>query len=459
MGTVGSSVSFAGGTVAVAMLALLLTGIGFLSSIGTAVALVVLVAVAAALTLLPALLTLLGDRIDRGHLPLPGRPARVPTTLEDSGWWRFSHRVARRPWAWLAAGTVVLLALAAPALSLETGFPDAGDERTTTTERRAYDLLADAFGPGLNGPLVLVVDLTADGVGAAQLPALVDAVAALPGVASVGEPQTSPGGDTVVLPVLPTTAATDEATTQTLARLRSALPENVAVTGVTALTDDLSRQLAGKLPLVIGGILVAAFVLRMVVFRSIVVPLKAVLLNLLSIGSAYGVVVAIFQWGWLQPLLGLDATFSIVSPLPTLFFAVLFGLSVDYEVFLISRIREEYDASGDPTESVARGLAATGKVITSAALIMTAVFLAFVLAPSPLTMMVGVGLATAVIVDATIVRMVMVPASMALLGQANWWLPGWLDRLLPRIGTHGAPVLVNGVPPQRSRRETELVRG
>jgi RND superfamily putative drug exporter len=177
----------------------------------------------------------------------------------------------------------------------------------------------------------------------------------------------------------------------------------------------------------------------MVVFRSILVPLKAALLNLLSIGAAYGVVVAIFQWGWLSPLFGLDQTYNVISPMPIIFFAVLFGLSVDYEVFLISRIREEYDASGEPLESVARGVSATGRVITAAALIMTAVFMAFVLNPAPLIMMIGVGLGTAIIVDATIVRMVLVPASMALLGRANWWLPAVLDRRLPRIATH-APV-------------------
>lgn len=451
MATVGSSVAFAGGTVVVAMLALLLAGVGFLASIGLSVALVVVVAVAAALTLLPALLTLLGDRIDRGHLRLPGRRAAAPTELEDSRWWRFSHRVARRPWAWLLAGTAVLVVLASPALSMQTGFPDAGDDAPSTAHRQAYDLLAEAFGPGVNGPLLLVADLQA---GPVDVDAVTERVAGVPGVASVGEPRTSPGGDTVVVPVLPTTAATDEATTQTLQRVRDALPAGVTVTGLTAMTDDLTAQLADKLPVFIASILAAAFVLMVLVFRSVVVPLKAALLNLLSIGSAYGVVVAIFQWGWLQPLLGLDQTINIISPMPMIFFAVLFGLSVDYEVFLISRIREEYDASGDPLESVARGVAATGRVITSAALIMTAVFLAFVASPSPLIMMIGIGLATAVIVDATVVRMVLVPASMALLGRANWWLPGWVERRLPRVAPHGTAL----VPQQRTpQREAELV--
>jgi RND superfamily putative drug exporter len=455
--SVGSAVAFAGGTVVLAMLALLLIGVGFLASIGLSVAFIVVIAVAAALTLLPALLTLLGDRIDRGHLRLPGRAVKPAPALEDTSWWRFAHRVSRRPWAWLAAGTVVLLALAAPALGLQTGFPDAGDNPTSTSERRAYDLLGDAFGPGINGPLLVVVDLTRDGATEADLGALTGRITDVPGVASVGEPTTSPAGDTIVLPVLPTTVPTDEATTATLQRVRDALPANASVTGLTAMTDDLTAQLADKLPVFIGAILLTGFLLMVLVFRSIVVPLKAALLNLLSIGAAYGVVVAIFQWGWLQPVFGLEQTYNVISPMPIIFFAVLFGLSVDYEVFLISRIREEYDASGDPLESVARGVAATGRVITAAALIMTAVFMAFVLNPAPLIMMIGVGLGTAIIVDATIVRMVLVPASMALLGRANWWLPAVLDRHLPRIAAHAPVELPRQRKDQPAARTTERV--
>jgi RND superfamily putative drug exporter len=457
MASVGSAVAFAGGTVVLAMLALLLIGVGFLASIGLSVAFIVVIAVAAALTLLPALLILLGNGIDRGHLRLPGRAVQPAPALEDTSWWRFSHRVSRRPWAWLTAGTVVLLALAAPSLSLQTGFPDAGDNPTSTSDRRAYDLLGDAFGPGINGPLLVVVDLARDGAAEGDLNALTQRIEDVPGVASVGEPTTSPAGDTIVLPVLPTTVPTDEATTATLQRVRDALPANASVTGLTAMTDDLTAQLADKLPVFIGAILLSGFLLMVLVFRSIVVPFKAALLNLLSIGAAYGVVVAIFQWGWLSPLFGLDQTYNVISPMPIIFFAVLFGLSVDYEVFLISRIREEYDASGDPLESVARGVAATGRVITAAALIMTAVFMAFVLNPAPLIMMIGVGLGTAIIVDATIVRMVLVPASMALLGRANWWLPALLDRHLPRIAAY-APV---ELPQQRTvepaARTTERV--
>jgi RND superfamily putative drug exporter len=277
-------------------------------------------------------------------------------------------------------------------------------------------------------------------VDARSIPALAERAAADPGIATVGEPLTSPAGDTVVLPTIPTSAPADAVTSETLERVRDLVPANVAVSGLTAMTDDLTRQLADTLPVFVAAILAASFLLLMVVFRSVAVPLKAVLMNLLSIGGAYGVVVAVFQWGWLKDLFNLESTYLILSPLPTIFFAVLFGLSMDYEVFLLSRIREEHDATGDNVESVARGMAATGRVITSAGLIMTVVFLSFVANPSALAKMLGVGLATAILLDATVVRMVLVPATMALLGRANWWLPGWLDRRLPHVTTEGPAV-------------------
>ncbi|MBC6461176.1 MMPL family transporter [Actinomadura sp. HBU206391] len=435
MGSAGSAVLFAGGVVVVAMAALSLTGLGFLISVGLSASLVVLFAVATALTLLPALLALLGDRIDAWRLVGRRRPVKQ---AEDTAWWRFAHRVSGRPWPYLIVASAVLFVLAAPALSMETGFPDAGDDSTSTTHRRAYDLLAEGFGPGFNAPLLLVADLRGPGVDAQDLPALSARIAADPGIAMVGEPRTSPAGDTIVVPTIPTTAPTDAATSETLARVRELVPANVSVSGLTAMTDDLTEQLGDTLPIFIAAILAASFLLLMVVFRSIAVPLKAAVMNLLSIGGAYGVVVAVFQWGWLKDLFNLEEPIPIASPLPTIFFAVLFGLSMDYEVFLLSRIRENYDATGDTTESVARGIAGTGRVITSAALIMTVVFLGFIANPSPLVKMLGLGLSTAIVLDATIVRMVLVPAAMALLGRANWWLPRWLDLRLPHVGLEGA---------------------
>jgi RND superfamily putative drug exporter len=337
---------------------------------------------------------------------------------------------------------------------METGFPDAGDDSTSTTHRRAYDLLAKGFGPGFNAPLLVVADLRSPGVDAQAIPALSERIAADPGIAMVGEPRTSPAGDTVVLPTIPTTAPADAETSATLERIRNLVPANVAVSGLTAMTADLTRQLADTLPIFIAAILAASFLLLMVMFRSLTVPLKAAVMNLLSIGGAYGIVVAVFQWGWLNDLFNLEGTFLIVSPLPTIFFAVLFGLSTDYEVFLLSRIREEHAATGDNVESVARGIAGTGRVITSAALIMTVVFLSFVANPSPLVKMIGLGLSTAIVLDATIVRMVVVPATMALMGRANWWLPRWLDRRLPHMSMKGTddPRQPEPVPVGASRR-------
>jgi len=423
-----------------------LTGTGVLASIGLATSLVVLFAVATALTLLPALLSLLGDRIDAGRV-LGWR--RAPRPAEASAWWRLAHRISARPWPYLVASVALLLTLAAPVLSLQTGFPDAGDEPVSTTHRQAHDLLAEGFGPGFNAPLLVVADLQGTGLDADDVPALARAVAADPGIAEVGEPRLTASGDTVVLPAIPTTAPADDVTARTLERLRAEAPDGVHVTGQAAAAIDLDEQLSDTLPLLLGAVLAASFLLLMVVFRSVTVALKATVMNLLSIGAAYGVVVAVFQWGWLGGLIGLEDTYLIASPLPAIFFAVLFGLSMDYEVFLVSRIREAYVATGDNAESVARGLAATGRVITCGALIMMAVFLSFVANPNPFVKMIGLGLAVAIALDATVVRMMLVPATMALLGHANWWLPGWLDRLLPqlRVEGEGAEVPAAAVAP------------
>jgi RND superfamily putative drug exporter len=429
MASSGSAVVLAGGTVVVAMAALALTGLGVLTSIGLATSLVVLVAVAAATTLLPALLSLLGDRIDAGRLLRRRAAARAG----GGAWWRFAHRVSGRPWPYLLAAGAVLLALAAPALRMRTGFPDAGGDATTAPDRKAYDLLAEGFGAGVNGPLLVVADLRAGGLDRQGVLVLAGRLAGDPGIATVGPPRSNPSGDTVVLPAIPTTAPADPATSRTIERVRGLAPTGVYVSGPTAMTDDLTSQLAGTLPVFVAATLATVFLLLMLVFRSVVVPLKAALVNLLSVGGSYGVLVAVFQWGWLKGLFGLERPVLIASPIPVIMFAILFGLSMDYEVFLLSRIREEHARTGRNAESVARGLAATGRVITSAALIMVAVFLSFVANPSPAVKMFGLGLATAVGLDATIVRTLVVPASMALLGGANWWLPGWLDRLLPRL--------------------------
>ncbi len=435
MGSSGSAVVFAGGTVVIATSALALTGLGVLTSIGLSTALMVLFAVAAAITLLPALLGLLGDRIDTGRLVRRHRPAK---RAEDTVWWRFGHRVSGRPWPYLLGAVVTLVAIAVPAFWIQTAFPAAGDAPADTTHRQAYDLLAEGFGTGINAPLLLVVDLDAPGVDDAGVPALTEAIAAVPSIVSVTDPQVSSDGDTVVFTAIPTTGPADPDTSVTIDEVREVIPGNVYVSGITAITDDLNDQLSRTLPLFIGAVIAVSFLLLTLVFRSVAVPLKAAVMNLLSIGGAYGVLVAVFQWGWGSSLIGLEGPTPITSIIIVIMFPILFGLSMDYEVFLLSRIREEYDRTGDNAESVARGLAGTGRVITSAALIMIAVFLSFVASPVPSLKMLGLGLATAILIDATIVRMVLVPATMALLGKANWWLPAWLDRVLPHLSVEVA---------------------
>jgi RND superfamily putative drug exporter len=450
----GTAVFFAGGTVVLAMGALVLTGVGFLASIGISTSLVVLFAVATAVTLLPALLTVLGDRIDAMRV-LGRRRRRAarrdqttyrPKPVEASFWWRLAHRISARPIPYVVAGGLVMLTLAVPALSLRTGFPDAGDSPPGHTERKAYELLADGFGPGYNAPLVVVADLRTAHLDPSDISSLAATIAAVPGVAQVGAQRSNEAGDTVVLSILPSTGPSDAATVRTLERVRGVTPPGVHVTGPTALTLDLDKQLSDTLPLFIGAILATSILLLMIVFRSVVVPLKAAVMNMLSIGAAYGVVVAVFQWGWFAGAFGVHDTYRIASPLPVIFFAVLFGLSMDYEVFLVSRIREAYIATRDNTEAVARGLASTGRVVTSGALIMVLVFMFFVTNPSPFVKMIGVGLATAVALDATVVRMVLVPATMALMGRANWWLPRWLDRVLPHLSVEGPSPRVPAIP-------------
>ena len=435
MATSGAAVVFAGGTVVVATASLALTGLGVLTSIGLATALMVLFAVAAAVTLLPALLGLLGDRIDSGRVIRRHRTAVRP---EETSWWRFGHRVSGRPWPYLLGAVVALLALAAPTLWLQTVFPAAGDAPAETTHRQAYDLLADGFGTGFNGPLLVVVDLDAPGVDAADLPSLTEEIDAIERIVSVSEPQTSTDGGTAVFMAIPTTGPADPETSIAIDQVRELIPGNVYVSGITAVTDDVNTQLRDTLPLFIGVVIAISFLLLMMVFRSVVVPLKAAAMNLLSIGAAYGVLVMVFQWGWGSSLIGLEGPTPITSIIIVIMFPILFGLSMDYEVFLLSRIREEYVRTDDNAESVARGLAGTGRVITSAALIMIAVFLSFVASPVPSLKMLGLGLATAILIDATVVRMVLVPATMALLGKANWWLPTWLDRVLPHLMIEGS---------------------
>ena len=441
--TAGQAVVFSGIIVAIALLGLWISGIAFVGMMATAAAIVVLVAVVAAVTLLPAFLGFAGNAIDKLSVHRRRRPTETPGGT-TSMWSRWGHEVERHPWRYFVGAAAVLVVLALPLFSMELGFPDDGTAPTSETRRRAYDLLSEGFGPGFNGPLLLAVEID-DPAALHGLDQLTSAIASTDGVAAATPPQPNEAGDAAIIQVIPTTSPQDHETTELVRRLRSdtipaATPDGavVHVGGGTATFIDLSDRITNALPWFIGAVVLLSFLLLMVVFRSLLVPLKAAVLNLLSIGAAYGVIVAIFQWGWGRSLLGIDQLIPIVSFVPMMMFAVLFGLSMDYEVFLLSRIREEYLRTGKNVESVVSGISTTARVITSAALIMIAVFLSFVTQADPIAKMFGIGLAVAVLIDATIVRIVLVPSTMVLLGDANWWLPGWLDRILPKMSLESA---------------------
>jgi len=437
--TAGQAVIFAGGTVVIAILGLAVAGIPFMTAAGVAISVIVLIMVVASVTLLPAFLGLAGTWINQLGIHRRGHHAGESVGV---GWERWGRHVSNHAWPYAIGVTGLLLALTAPVLVLQLGFPDEGSLPESRTERRAYDLVAEGFGAGINGPLVVAIDISND-VDVVQ--PLADAVAADPGVVAVSPPEVNVAAGVATLIVFPTTAPQDDATLETVERLRSDVfpqvlgdsPAVAHIGGQTATFGDLGNRITNRLPWFIAAVILLSFVLLTFVFRSILVPLKAALLNLLSIGAAYGVMVMVFQWGWGLSLVGLDATVPIISFIPMFMFAVLFGLSMDYEVFLLSRVREEYLITGDNDASVIHGIASTARVITSAALIMISVFLGFVLGEDPAIKMMGLGLATAIFVDATIVRMVLVPATMRLMGDANWWIPGWLDRLLPTIDIDG----------------------
>ena len=440
--TSGRAVLFAGVTVVISLLGLLLVDLAFVRGLAVAASLVVLLTMAASISLLPALFGLIGDRVDRLRVPFLHRRE---DEHRQTVWFKFSRVIQRRPWPAAILGTTALVVLALPLLSMRLGVTDAGADPESRSTRRAYDLLSEGFGPGFNGPLLLTASLPGDG-DHALLDDLVQRLGETEGVALVAPPETNEAGDTAVVVVIPTTAPQDEATTQLIHRLRDEVVPSVTgsgdgevlVGGITAAFVDVTDLLSRDLPLFIGAVLGVSFLLLMVVFRSIAVPLKAVVMNLLSIGAAYGIVVAVFQWGWGAELLGLGEPGPIQPFVPMMLFAILFGLSMDYEVFLISRVREEWLRTGDNGLAVADGLAFTARVITAAAAIMVTIFGSFLLADDAIIKVFGLGLAVAILLDATVVRVVLVPATMELLGDANWKLPRWLDRVLPHLDIEAA---------------------
>jgi putative drug exporter of the RND superfamily len=467
--TAGQSVIFAGGTVVIAILGLAVAGVPFMTSAGIAISVTVLLMVLASITLLPAFLGLAGHRVNGLRARRRSRPQPVSI---GAGWERWGRHVSNNAWRYTVGVTIGLLALAAPVLSLQIGFPDEGSLPPSRTERRAYDLVADGFGPGLNGPLVIAVDISDD---ASVVEPLRAAIAGDAGVASVTPADVNTEAGVATMLAFPTTSPQDDATLVTIDRLRSDVFPTVLdgraasahIGGQTASFSDIGHRVNDRMVLFIAAVILLSFLLLTVVFRSVVVALKAAVMNLLSIGAAYGVLVMVFQWGWGASLIGLESTVPIVAFIPMFMFAILFGLSMDYEVFLLSRVREEYLRTGDNDSSVLHGIASTARVITSAALIMISVFLGFVLGDDPGVKMIGLGLATAIFIDATVVRMVLVPAAMRLMGNANWWLPKWLDRLLPTLhiegdGAVGLPEPEMELPPtagpQRApRRDDALV--
>ncbi|HEY8543416.1 MAG TPA: MMPL family transporter [Acidimicrobiales bacterium] len=501
--TAGRAVIFAGTTVVISIIGMIVMRLSFVTGLAVGVSTVVALTMLASVTLVPALLGFAGTNIEvtrrRGLvasafvalgligagvgvdalgfgpmiailLVLPGLIAAVlrkfgvgaadtieklpipplmktverreQKDLRQTLAYRWSRVIQHRPWTSALVSGLALVVLALPIFAMRLGMSDEGNYAEDTTTRQAYDLLSEGFGPGYNGPLMLV-SLAPEGLDQATVDEVTAAVEADDGVASVAS-FPSEDGAALAWNVIPTTAPQDEATTDLVNRLRDdVLPPvtegtglDVKVSGGVAVNVDFTRYLADRMPYFLGAVLVLSFLLLMTVFRSVLVPLKAVIMNLLSIGAAYGVIVAGFQWGWLGGILNFESA-PIEPWIPMMMFAIVFGLSMDYEVFLMSRIREEWHRTGDSRTSVADGLAATARVISAAALIMVFVFGAFLFEPDRIVKLMGVGLATAVLLDATVVRMLLVPATMELLGDRNWWLPKWLDRLLPNIDVEG----------------------
>jgi RND superfamily putative drug exporter len=440
--TSGRAVLFAGITVCIALLGMFALGVSFLYGVATAASIVVAFTVLAALTLLPALLALFGRFVLTGKMRRAVKAGELATTDESPAWARWAGVLQRRPVVMAISAGIVLLLLATPTLSMRLGSSDAGSDPSDATTRKAYDLLAQGFGPGFNGPLQLVAQV--DGAaGKAAFTRVVEAVGKTDGVVAAGKPVFL-GKDIALAQVYPEHSPQDKATSDLVKHLRDDVvpaaergQANVLVGGSTAIGIDFSKVLSDKLPLFIGIVVLLSFLLLMAVFRSLVIPAMAAIMNLLSVAAAFGVVVAVFQWGWGAELIGVDRTGPIEAFLPVMVFAILFGLSMDYEVFLVSRIYEEWHKRGDNREAITHGLAATGRTITAAATIMVLVFGAFVLGGERVIKLFGIGLAGAVFLDALIVRSVLVPGLMLTVGKANWWLPSWLDRILPRLNVEG----------------------
>jgi RND superfamily putative drug exporter len=452
LATSGRAVVFAGSTVIISLLGLFLLQLAFMRGLAIGAIAAVVLVMTAAITLLPAMLGFSGRAIDKLHVPGLLQSAAEPSAR--GFWYRWSRTVQRHPVVGGIAALLVLVCLALPLFSMRLAFTDAGNDPTNITTRQAFDALATGFGPGFNGPLIIATQVPA--AQHATVEKLDTALKSTAGVAFVSPAQFSRSGSAAVIVAYPTTSpqsAQTEALVQTLRN--QVIPGITAGTGVRALVGgetagsvDASSYLSSRLPWVIGAVLLLSFLLLMAVFRSLAIPVKAVIVNLLSVGAAYGVIVAVFQWGWLGGFIGIGATGPIDPWIPLMMFTILFGLSMDYEVFLLSRMREEWRLSHDNSSAVADGLAKTARVITAAAAIMICIFGSFVIGdPLHVLKVFGLGLAAAILIDATLVRMVLVPSIMELVGDANWWMPSWLDRVVPHLGIE--------VDVDRSTQQTE----
>ncbi|HVT00310.1 MAG TPA: MMPL family transporter [Solirubrobacterales bacterium] len=458
--TAGRAVLFAGTTVIIALMGMFLLNITFLYGVAVAAALSVLLTMIGALTLLPALLAWVGHRVNKWKIP--GLSGGRNTMREDTHWYAWSRWIQQRPWTAAIVSGVFLLILCIPALSLRLGVNDAGTNPKGQTTREAYDLLAEGFGPGFNGPLTMVAKLPqkGDGAGIEQLCSTLGGEA---GVASVTDVTYNSAKTVGICQVYPTTSPQSADTTSLLDHIRGeVIPPIEAKTGtilhvggITAIFEDFGDAISEKLPLFIGVVILLSAILLMAVFRSVLVPLKAILMNLLSIGAAFGIVVAVFQFGWGASVIGVDNTGPIIAFFPIFLFSIVFGLSMDYEVFLMSRIHEEWEHKQDASEAVTRGLALTGRVITAAAAIMITVFASFLLGDERIVKLFGLGLASAVLVDAVIIRSVLVPAIMQLFGRRAWWMPEWLARILPNLAVEPAETPADGAPKPAVATESE----
>jgi RND superfamily putative drug exporter len=440
--TAGGAVVFAGFTVVIALCSLAFAGIPLVSTLGFTAAVAVVVAVCAATTLLPAMLGALGPRINSLRVKL-GKTH--PDDKEPHGWRRWAERVSLRPWTATVVALLILIVLALPIFQLELGQNDISALPQETTSRQAYDSLNKGFGPGVNGPLLIASEFSSPAEAKQVLPKLEKAVGGAADVAAVSEPTLDKAGTAAVFTVLSKSEPWADKTVDLVENLREeTIPQALRSTqassyvgGQTAGYIDLANQISDKLPLMIAIVVALSFVVLLFAFRSLLVPVKAAAMNLLSVAAAYGVVTAVFQLGWGASLIGLDHAIPIVSFVPLLMFAILFGLSMDYEVFLLTQMREHYEEYGDERRAVVEGLANTGRVITSAAAIMVCVFTSFVLSGNPVVKEFGVGLAVAIAIDSTLVRCLLVPAVMVLLGKRAWWLPRWMDRVIPSISIEG----------------------